>query len=394
VALVFGDAGPAGHLRDAVSTHVQIVYETSASDFDASQLSASQATAALVNLDGCDWLEAIEARLDEAGVTVVFNDPEISGSLEGWEQARWLRHLTAKLSGHGNYDPPRPLVEVTTPAANDESESEPESGLARERVVDALAVAERPLSPTEIASMTADFGAAQDQTMTPGLDEVPNGETLPPDAADNGSKEEVAMNASTEAEWKGLVSERAGNDTSDPASPKSNASPADFEDPGTLDVDTEALSAMIDARLANAEDHASPESPVWRVVEDNADVGADSLQNEPGHADSTAAENVSTAARVSASPVDESDVLKGLPALEDWQLLDPESAVAAASPKQEEAPASVLLDSLNGLELMPIETVPVIAQRQEESIERWMHDVNDRDGVANNKKPGPKGNEA
>jgi two-component system chemotaxis response regulator CheB/chemosensory pili system protein ChpB (putative protein-glutamate methylesterase) len=110
VALVFGDPVSAGHLRDAVASHVQIVYEARAADFDASRLLDSEATAALVNLDSCDWLDAVETRLHDAGVAVVFNDPEISGRLDGWEQARWLRHLTAKLSGSNEYDPPRPAT--------------------------------------------------------------------------------------------------------------------------------------------------------------------------------------------------------------------------------------------------------------------------------------------
>ena len=394
VALVFGDAGPAGHLRDAVSNHVRIVYETSASDFDASQLSASQATAALVNLDGCEWLEAIEARLDEAGVRVVFNDPEISGRLEGWEQARWLRHLTAKLSGHGNFDPPRPLVEAMTNAANDESGTESESGCARDPDVDALEVVERPLSPTEIASMTADFGATRDRPMTSDVDEAASGETRSPDTADKGSDEEMAMNASTEAEREAPVSGSAANHLPDAAAPESDTNTADFTGSGALDVDTEALSAMIDARLARAPDHASPESPVWRVVEDDTDVAVDSLQSEPESGDTTATEYTPTAAGVSAPPVDDSEVTKGLPALDDWQLVDPESTVAVIIPKQEEASVSVFLDSLDGLELMPMETPVPVAQRREEPIERWMHDVDKPDAAASNKKSGPNGDEA
>lgn len=390
VALVFGDAAPAGHLREAVSSHVQIVYETSASEFDPSRLSASQATAALVNLDGCDWLEAIEARLDEAGVRVVFNDPEISGRLEGWEQARWLRHLTAKLSGHGDYDPPRPVVEATTQAANDESESEPER--APEPAADELAVAERPLSAAEIATMTADFGATREQPMTSDLDEAANGETQSPDTADNGSDEEVAMNASTEREPESPVSGSAADNASDTAATNSNTSDADFDDAGTLDVDTEALSAMIDARLAQAPDPASLESPVWRLVENDADVAVDASQVESGPPSAATAENAPVAAGV--SPVEEADVLKGLPALDDWQLVDPESTVAAVTLKREEASVSVFLDSLDGLELMPMETQVPVAQRREEPIERWMHDVDKPDGAANNKKPGPSGDEA
>ena len=118
VALVFGDAASAAHLRDAVAGHAEIVYDTPASEFDAARLVESQARAALVNLDGCDWLDSVEARLRETGVAVVFNDPEISRGLEGWAQARWLRHLTAKLRGSSDYDPPRPAASVAVSAAD------------------------------------------------------------------------------------------------------------------------------------------------------------------------------------------------------------------------------------------------------------------------------------
>ena len=391
VALVFGDAAPAGHLREAVSSHVQIVYETSASEFDPSRLSASQATAALVNLDGCDWLEAIEARLDEAGVRVVFNDPEISGRLEGWEQARWLRHLTAKLSGHGDYDPPRPVVEATTQAANDEPESEPER--APEPAADELAVAERPLSAAEIATMTADFGATREQPMTSDLDEAANGETQSPDTADNGSDEEVAMNISAEREPESPVSGAAADNAPDAAATNSNTSDADFDDAGTLDVDTEALSAMIDARLAQAPDPASLESPVWRLVENDADVAVAAPQIESGPSDAATAENAPTVAGVPAPPVDEADVLKGLPALDDWQLVDPESTVVSTSPDRGKKSESVVAGDFAGFELLPMETETSV-ESQAEPIERWMHDVEHSDKAEHDKKPGPNGDEA
>ncbi|MES2402771.1 MAG: hypothetical protein V4567_00360, partial [Pseudomonadota bacterium] len=177
VALVFGDADSASHLRDAVASQVEIVYETAAADFDVARVTGAQATAALVNLDDCDSLDSVEARLQDTGVAVVFNDPEISSKLEGWAQARWLRHLTAKLSGSSDFDPPRPIVAPAAPViaeAVSAAEGLPEN--ATPAAAEALRVVERPLSPAEIESMTADFGALQehlegradiDETMVP-----------------------------------------------------------------------------------------------------------------------------------------------------------------------------------------------------------------------------------
>ena len=108
IALVYGQEAAVAHVREAVGGQVDVVYAASADEFDFTRMHDTRAMAALVNLDGGDWLDAVEARLQEAGVAVIYNDPEISRGLEGWERARWLRHLVAKLRGSRDVDPPRP----------------------------------------------------------------------------------------------------------------------------------------------------------------------------------------------------------------------------------------------------------------------------------------------
>ena len=39
---------------------------------------------------------------------LVFNDADVTRRLEGWDRARWARHLAAKLVGETRVDPPRP----------------------------------------------------------------------------------------------------------------------------------------------------------------------------------------------------------------------------------------------------------------------------------------------
>ena len=111
VALVFGDAEASAHLRDAVQAiGAQIVCEAPVNALDAAHISDSGASVVLVNLDDGvgELLDQVYDTLDESRFRVVFNDPDISYGLSGWEHARWLRHLAAKLRDDGNIDPPRP----------------------------------------------------------------------------------------------------------------------------------------------------------------------------------------------------------------------------------------------------------------------------------------------
>ncbi|TAN08654.1 MAG: hypothetical protein EPN38_01610 [Rhodanobacteraceae bacterium] len=320
VALIFGDAAAVKHLRDAVSGPVDLVYDVQASDFDVAKLVAARARAALINLDSFEWLDTIGAQLSKAGVAVVFNDPEISSQLEGWEHARWLRHLVAKLRGSDDYDPPRPVVGTAAPVTGTPVvpapavtaapsvppavaavAAAPASPAAIESVLPsppaALPAVELPLSAREIDTLTADFAAA------PGVDAA------------------VAP----------------AGDSPGPAVPAAaDPNPADGA-ADELDVDTEALSALIDARLAEPEQRAPAATDAGpadaaAVV---ADVGA------PG-ADGPLA----------APPPDDSDVLAELPALDDWQLLDPDAPVAPVAGSAHPEPAA---STLSGLELVPLE---------------------------------------
>ena len=350
VALVYGDAGTAGHLREAVAGHVQIVYATAAAEFDAARLADSHATAALLNLDSCEWLDAVESRLHAAGVAVVYNDPEISRTLEGWEQARWLRHLTAKLSGSTDYDPPRPApvepvqtAEPAAPAVAEAPEARPVAQASPANVeapADAPAeVMEQPLSLAEIASMTVNFNAVPEPASVP-ASQLPSLDV----AADVEPDAEPAAEAMSIAE----AAEPAGD--------------------GALDVDTEALSALIDARLAEAEDHASGDAPqVWRVAHGGS-VSAVDLPPAVEPAVATASQETPAAP---ASPMDDAELMQGLPAIDDWQLVDPNAAVAPAGKPAPRSEPEITID-FAGLELVPIETVAQV-EPHVEPIERWMH---------------------
>lgn len=380
VALVYGDADVAGHLRNAVAGHVQIVYATSAAEFDAARLAESRATAALLNLDSCEWLDAVETRLHAAGVAVVYNDPEISRALQGWEQARWLRHLTAKLSGSTDFDPPRPVsveparvVEGPALATGDTqpvdvaAEPAPLPADAEPFAAVPAAVVEQPLSPAEIASMTVNFSAIPEPAQVP---------------ADPLQVADADVSAATGAEPAGAV-----------AAPDADVPAAGLDGDGALDVDTEALSALIDARLAEAEDHASGEAPqVWRVAHGGAVSAVELSPAAEPEMDKSAHAAPDADATAQVLPMDDSELMQGLPAIDDWQLVDRDAPLAPAAPGEQKprGEPEISID-FAGLELVPIEPVAQ-AEIQAEPAGRWMHAGNgDAHAAGKRKQPAAPG---
>lgn len=393
VALVYGAAAHVGHLRDAVADHVEIVYETAAADFDASRLAGSRATAALVNLDDGDWLDPIEVRLNEAGVAVVFNDPDISRNLEGWAQARWLRHLTAKLSGSSDYDPPRPAVVATPRVAAAPAMDVPVP--VDLPPVDAVAITERPLSPTEIESMTANFIAMREPPGTAAnLDDMTAVDLPVPEA-----KEPAAAVAIAEGE---PTSPAAAMDTLEPLdapSPHAASASAGDGDTGALDVDTEALSAMIDARLAESTTgRSSDEAPeVWRVIEGGNVSAVEPDPAIPEHVEvaAAAATDADTRAQASPAPVDDLDLLDAMPSLGEWQLVDPDAPLTPIAAKKPDARIEPTLSlDFADLELVPIEMTSPVAQTRVEPIERWMGVNDDKLATDKHKRPDANGERA
>lgn len=163
-----------------------------------------------------------------------------------------------------------------------------------------------------------------------------------------------------------------GELAADAATADLSAAPADSAESLELDPDTAALSALIDSQLAEpAGTVADGSTGVWRVPPaGNAASGHPDL---PAGATSTASADAAAHRRPRpvSDPVDESEVLKGLPSVDDWQLVDPgapEASVPKAKAGGSDAPASI---DIAGLALMPMEDVAVI-ERHSDPIERWM----------------------
>lgn len=102
VALLFDDAELGGQLRAALSERgARIVHEGTLADLDHARLLDAGASVVVVNLDDeadDEALDRLYGMLDGDRPRVVFNDAQASRSLDGWDRARWARHLAVKLS--------------------------------------------------------------------------------------------------------------------------------------------------------------------------------------------------------------------------------------------------------------------------------------------------------
>ncbi|WP_313920010.1 chemotaxis protein CheB [Tahibacter sp.] len=112
VALLYQTSQLEGHLKDALKElGAAVVYEALTAQMDRDALEGSGAHVVIVNLDPEieSHLDEVYDLLDDARYNVVFNDAQVSSELSGWEQARWSRHLAAKIMGRPEVsDPPRP----------------------------------------------------------------------------------------------------------------------------------------------------------------------------------------------------------------------------------------------------------------------------------------------
>lgn len=111
VALLFDDAGLGEQLRSALQERgARIVHEGPLSGLSRELLFSVDADVLVVNLDDEDdsALDHLEETLIGDRPRVVFNDGQASRRLEGWDRARWARHLAMKVLAMGDADPPRP----------------------------------------------------------------------------------------------------------------------------------------------------------------------------------------------------------------------------------------------------------------------------------------------
>ncbi|MCB1560792.1 MAG: chemotaxis protein CheB [Xanthomonadales bacterium] len=113
VALVSCDDAARDQLRSALDDRgARVVAEQDAAQLDVAAIHASGASVVIVSLppDADSDIDALQSLLENPGIDVVFDEASVSGQLNGWDLARWARHLAAKVLGTTDIDPPRPAA--------------------------------------------------------------------------------------------------------------------------------------------------------------------------------------------------------------------------------------------------------------------------------------------
>lgn len=416
VALVFGDAEASKHLRQALDEiGARIVCDTPVDTLDSVRIEASGAGVVLVNLDDDvgDHLDEVYESLDESRYRVIFNDPESSQGLSGWEHARWLRHLAAKLRDDSDIDPPRP--EGAEAPGGSEADR-----LADAWVSDALGVlADEPTASVPSAARVTDVSVEPareaDQPIATGAEFSSDASTETVPETSREAAPDMLLDLDMDAialEMSALVDEDDANQSSQArlddetqaaatVAPGVDVAPAaemiEFDLPSTIDLDSVALfdedSAArteseepgaeldLDAAFADFDEHAG-----LTVASDDPADESISLQDDLNAAfgdDALAAIDEASASHVSAASsgvsLDESVESFEFPGGDDattppvpvaaapvapekpfaFDLTDPDEPIATAPPAATE-PVAVREFNLDHLSLVELEAdVPV-----------------------------------
>lgn len=183
-------------------------------DGDAADDIALRPAAVLVALEPAieDALERYDALLSDPGVLVMFDEAEVAARRDGWDAARWVRHLAAKLNGH---------ADVLPPGAESEDAGLPEPGPLPSRDFDPGSI--------DIGAMA---GTAQDLSA-----DVPRSLDFDMHAADDGGSDD----------WDGVMPEAA-----DAPGPQDSAGPAAF--PGLVAAEDMDWSSSGGDELSLADD--------------------------------------------------------------------------------------------------------------------------------------------
>lgn len=106
LGLLRNSAGEAAHLVAAlVEIGAPPVFEATSAELSAAWLGDGEIEVVVVGLDDDSDLSVLESL---GSVRTVFDDLAASNGLSGWDRARWLRHLRAKILGAEVDAPPRP----------------------------------------------------------------------------------------------------------------------------------------------------------------------------------------------------------------------------------------------------------------------------------------------
>lgn len=340
IALLTQSGEPGRHLREALAAAgTPIAYEAHAAHFDLDELEKSGARVIVVNLDpDVDaHLEDVYSLLNDDRYNVIFNESQVSSQLSGWEQARWARHLAAKILGHENADPPRPAGAEAVPVR------EPTN----------RAVVEIPAAPIEQIAEVAVAHVLEDDVAQM-LDAAPTASAPDePEIIDFADLEHL-FSAPTQTEASEVAAPAAGLDLSEFDAP--DVAPANFDFNNAPETSESVVLASADsAHIANTDIES------WEVSVSDSDndeaIGFGDLDDFAG--DSESGTDLNAFAEAPEVPFDlAADLAKSSAAsseatagssLSSLDLLDLDWADAPAVPAASDAPH---LDSV------PVDTPP------------------------------------
>jgi two-component system chemotaxis response regulator CheB/chemosensory pili system protein ChpB (putative protein-glutamate methylesterase) len=207
VALLFDDAELGSQLRAALGERgARIVHEGPLASLDPARLAAAGAGVVVVNLDDdADdaALDRLYGMIDGDRPRVVFNDAQASRGLDGWDRARWARHLAVKVLAAGDVDPPRPehargvdapvsaagpVAATDRPLPADEPAAVEVEAVAAAEPVDALAAAaDVPAMVEAQDDVDPQQATAESETLAAELEALLAADEQPLDEADAGA---------------------------------------------------------------------------------------------------------------------------------------------------------------------------------------------------------------
>ncbi|MFP7723454.1 chemotaxis protein CheB [Lysobacter sp. A3-1-A15] len=109
VALLARPGVAADRLREMIDeSGLERVLSADPTQLEAPELIAAEAQVVVIALDPTteDILERFDAVLGDPMIDVIYEEAELAVAREGWDAARWKRHLVAKLLGHRDVLPP------------------------------------------------------------------------------------------------------------------------------------------------------------------------------------------------------------------------------------------------------------------------------------------------
>src|SRR4249919_2982898 len=86
----------------------EVVLEADPATIEPGALAQAHVQTVLIALDPAveDALEKFDDVLADPTLAVIFDEAELAARREGWDAARWVRHLSAKLNRHADVLPP------------------------------------------------------------------------------------------------------------------------------------------------------------------------------------------------------------------------------------------------------------------------------------------------